>query len=91
MLAIIVGYVMLGVGTARYVAGAARAHAMKRTGMSAHAWTFADPDVLLPTVFGGFLWPLAWVYLLIIRPVVKVVGPGIAAWFLKPYRAVENR
>lgn len=84
-------YVMLGIGTARHIAGATRRYMIRKTGQSGTYWNFDDPDIMLPTVFGGVLWPLAWVYLLILRPIVKVIGPGFAAWWMKPYREAAKR
>lgn len=89
---IALAYVMLGIGTSRHIAGAMRRYMNKRSGREGGTyWDFEDVEIVLPTVFGGVLWPVAWMYLLVFRPIVKVVGPGIANWWLAPYRKAAQR
>lgn len=87
-LGIPLAYVVMGVGTARVVL----AHRMRvmtkvRGGFSPN---IDHEDVVLPALLFGVFWPAWFVWALLLRPLVTVVGPGLGAWFTAPARRVER-
>lgn len=82
----IAAYVGLGIGTARAVL--ARAMKIEVEHYGHHSVVYSDPNTVMPMILGGVFWPVALVYLLVVRPLVKVVGPGFVQWFRAPSERV---
>lgn len=81
-------YALIGVGVARAVLKARVRVNLEYEGRP----NYEDPDVAGLAIVGGVFWPAtvvgtaAWFGL--IRPVVRVVGPKAAEWFMAPSRAL---
>lgn len=84
-----IAYVLLGIGTARAIMPIAVRAEQKR--YSSIPVRVNEDAVVLPAMFGGFFWPLALVYLLVLRPVGTVVAPLFIKWLTAPARRAGAR
>jgi hypothetical protein len=80
---IVVGYVLMGIGAARYV--------LARRGRSYPYAAPSDPEIVIPTFLAFWLWPLALVVCLLVIPVGTVVAPMFLKWFTSPYKTARTK